>query len=615
MAIGYRSIMSIEDSQDAVKIASSQARSWLRKKFPDSFSESWVEVGLHRISERATLAVVQVADERDQSVRQLIKLTENNNAGTWVVRITSSSLPNARGLKQSVMVELDKVDASVEEAVIDAKPPAVVKLLLEACRISDHETELSPTPTLVRGGESAEVIRAILDPHRGCHVVVGLSPGGVPDQSWTDAILGLTKDSIGVTSSFAVSTDAVEELLAELPSTHSIPRGGVRTFAPRVDFEDPSDSVRHRVLTPATFARSIRNGRVGGYLPSVHAETARRSLVEAELPTEIRRSTELLWRDEARLMRTAAAQQRRAERKSTPLETDVSLQALPEKIGKQLYSTLTKLFKKWLPSSELSPENVQRLDEAIEQTRDEYQVATDQIEHFLLERRAVGIELEQLRKDRDEAELAAALEADEAREVKYQVRTLEYRLRELDRADQTIIGPEDPAFDAPSNIQELIDRITEGSDSPIYKYIRFTGSASDALEIDKRDALGRIAGKLWDYTMVLFDYAESRMNEQFSGSVHAYLTEGPADGRKCSSQRHAARESTTTMSNPKLVRERTFPVPARVNADQEVPMMAHFRPTHSDTFAPRMHYYDDVEGSGMIYIGYIGRHLSNSKTN
>ena len=43
-------------------------------------------------------------------------------------------------------------------------------------------------------------------------------------------------------------------------------------------------------------------------------------------------------------------------------------------------------------------------------------------------------------------------------------------------------------------------------------------------------------------------------------------------------------------------------------------MEAHFRPTHQDTFAPRMHYYDDTAGTGKVYIGYIGKHLTNLQT-
>jgi hypothetical protein len=43
-------------------------------------------------------------------------------------------------------------------------------------------------------------------------------------------------------------------------------------------------------------------------------------------------------------------------------------------------------------------------------------------------------------------------------------------------------------------------------------------------------------------------------------------------------------------------------------------MPAHFKVSTNDSFAPRMHYFDDTDRSGRIYIGYIGRHLTNTRT-
>lgn len=51
-----------------------------------------------------------------------------------------------------------------------------------------------------------------------------------------------------------------------------------------------------------------------------------------------------------------------------------------------------------------------------------------------------------------------------------------------------------------------------------------------------------------------------------------------------------------------------------MNHDEEIRMAAHFKPTWTDTFAPRMHYFDDTDGTGKIYVGYIGRHLTNTKS-
>ena len=93
-----------------------------------------------------------------------------------------------------------------------------------------------------------------------------------------------------------------------------------------------------------------------------------------------------------------------------------------------------------------------------------------------------------------------------------------------------------------------------------------------------------------------------------------YLMDETVDGFKCAPQRHAARESDSVLQNTTWRAERVLRVPTDVEPDGAVLMEAHFKPTHRDMFAPRMHYLDDVSNTGKIYIGYIGRHLSNTKT-
>lgn len=43
-------------------------------------------------------------------------------------------------------------------------------------------------------------------------------------------------------------------------------------------------------------------------------------------------------------------------------------------------------------------------------------------------------------------------------------------------------------------------------------------------------------------------------------------------------------------------------------------MWAYFKCSKDGTKSPRMHYYDDTDNTGKIYIGYIGPHLTNRQT-
>jgi hypothetical protein len=66
------------------------------------------------------------------------------------------------------------------------------------------------------------------------------------------------------------------------------------------------------------------------------------------------------------------------------------------------------------------------------------------------------------------------------------------------------------------------------------------------------------------------------------------------------------------LNNPSWRNQRVFRVPTTVSSEGFALMAAHFRPTRHDSFAIRMHYLDDTENTGKIYIGYIGKHLENA---
>jgi hypothetical protein len=78
----------------------------------------------------------------------------------------------------------------------------------------------------------------------------------------------------------------------------------------------------------------------------------------------------------------------------------------------------------------------------------------------------------------------------------------------------------------------------------------------------------------------------------------------------CPARRHAARENSITMQQ--WGNERVLPVPSDVDPSGQTVMEAHFKLGQIGRISPRMHYYDDFTGTGKIYIGYIGRHLTNT---
>ncbi|UBH05863.1 hypothetical protein K8P10_001374 [Leucobacter sp. Psy1] len=639
MATGYRAVLRLDDDQDAVRIVEEQLRSWLSAKASGRRATletiGWEGQGVHRLGPDSKLSVVEEDDGRDASRRRLYRLVEENNGRTWTVSLFVASLPEARRHRQTIVVEAEVEGAGGDQAVRELGTPRIVPMILESIGAHDNETPLKGHPVVIRRGDVEQVIRAIEDEERTVSVVVAGSLGEESDQRWTEAIASLTKESVGIAATFVVYADAMEELQERLPASHAVDAGRVRTFSPHVDLDDVSDATRHRRLGPATFTRSLRGTRVGRPLQMRHAESTRRRLIELELPADVVRNRNVLRQAETRVLRDAAVTARVAEeerlQRSGAGPSQVRLvtsnpvrEAQPDASAPDgsLFASLTALweraaqsFARWLTEEEPSPSRLDELDRFIERKSAEGAVAQEQLDERELKVLELEDELTQLHRHLEDLEIDRAQSEQDIVSQQEELATLRQRIAASAQPQDAYVAPNDDVWGAPESVEELLNRITPGQDEhPVFKRVVFTGDESTALEIDRRYALGTYAPSLWQFIRVLCDYAELRESGEFTGSVHMYLNDDRVIGTKCSPNRHASTESETVLTNTKWREERVLPVPKAVSSDGLMLMDAHFKPPHRDTFAPRMHYYDDVSGTGKIYIGYMGKHLTNTKS-
>ena len=227
-------------------------------------------------------------------------------------------------------------------------------------------------------------------------------------------------------------------------------------------------------------------------------------------------------------------------------------------------------------------------------------------------------EIRTLKEDYDnlDRELSEAQEEREnlARRNQY----LEWKVKNPGATDVERDFVEEQLDARPTCMSEFFDRMTLGSFDTVTKYVVLSDPDGMMEDILKLDALAssRYAAEFWNYVLVLRDYMRAREAGDFAGgNVHDYLANPPEGYRTCSAARHRSNESETVKGNEKMRRERTLPVPREVDPSGEIEMWAHFAPTHCDQNAPRMYYYADTKTTGKVYIGYIGRHLTNTKTN
>lgn len=619
LGIGYQTVFRANPTIDAIEVAERHVRGWLGEKLGGvSRLDDWDGATSCDFDDRYSISVAEVNDGLNGVARRLFRLVDANPTGTFVVSIYAAQPTGAKpGL---LIVQAAQERVSSDAAIDSVGTPRIVKDLLDELQPLDGRTALTSQPQLVRSIDVRTVLDAITDEARIGAVIVASSPGAQVDAAWSEIVTKLTRNSVGVASIFVIAADAVDELNIRLPESHKTPPGRVRTYGAGVQLDDPLDGRAHRFLGPSTLSRAVRGRAIVGKLPSVHARGPRLRLLERALPGDVRRTIELLDRAERR--------QRIAQHVATealvdrPESTHTVSNSAPEteqpgtaaEVRQPTFARLKRVVSRWLGREEVTEAEVEDLDTLIAANVADARVARDYVAEVEAENDRLVAELNQLRAHLDELGFDIALSADELRASERENQLLKSRLRRLHEFAPPVDADADH-WAPPVDVEELIARITPGEEAhAALEFVEFTGDADAVAELRKRDPYGKYASDLWDYVRVLAEYAALRRSGAFEGSVYMYLEQDDVEGFKCSPQRHAARESDSVLQNGKWRSERELPVPPSVAGEGRVLMQAHFKPTHRDQFAPRMYYYDDTNSTGRIYVGYIGRHLSNTKT-
>ncbi|WP_051966120.1 hypothetical protein, partial [Kitasatospora mediocidica] len=160
----------------------------------------------------------------------------------------------------------------------------------------------------------------------------------------------------------------------------------------------------------------------------------------------------------------------------------------------------------------------------------------------------------------------------------------------------------------PTSFTELLGRIGE------FPLLTFTGDAKETLALDASTAGSGWVRLTWDGLTALQEYASVAVHGAAGGDFKQWCEHAPVGGSHFPPRKAVRGESQTVCSHGKMRRERMFAVPAGVDPSGRAFMGAHLRIGGGRT-APRLHYLDDCSGSGRIYVGYIGLHLTNTLTN
>lgn len=619
MAVGYRSILQLDDREDAIRVAKEQFRSWLvemvRHSRKSVETADWDGAGTYRLGPDSHLTVIEQGE--DGLVRLLLEYVETNEHGTWTTRLYATSAPSSRRLKQVLWFESE--GERPDGSPVQPATPRVVRKTLQAVNAFHGPVPVLSEPRTVRLDDVDELVSFIEDEHRDLSVVVAAPVPGVATAKWAQAIGSLTRDAVGCASFFVLEPAAADALNARLGSTHAVPTGAVRTFVPRVDVGDWADARRHRILTAKTMSEGLKpNLKFTERLIRAVATTPRLNLLDAALPAELTRTVRVLQRERIKpepIGLDEIAQEPSAEVASE----DVVETPIPEEFGPSWLDKLKGLVGRIVGRDTIDDAALQAIADKFEQQEAVAVASAKNTENLQAERERLEDQVGDLRRQLEAEQLERALAEDSRRAAEKKTRSLE-RWR-AERADQFtyVDDPVMPWETDPLSVAEIVERLTdEANFGDILEYIELTDvekAIDRADQIDAADPSGTYASSFWEYVLVLRDYMIECVEHGFNGNLHMYLNSSEVRGRKCPTQRHKAGESDTVQNNARMRRERTFPVPVAFEPSGEVFMATHFAPTHRDQNAPRMYYAADVAKTKKAYIGYIGVHLTNTRTN
>lgn len=238
---------------------------------------------------------------------------------------------------------------------------------------------------------------------------------------------------------------------------------------------------------------------------------------------------------------------------------------------------------------------------------DQQSSTTQELEQQLLEvqneRNAL---LETASELRDEGELTEAELLNAQQEIHKRERELRFLRQELIDAGAAEAAysyvDEDPLTGI-ADIFDVLERV------PRFEYVVPTWNDDEVMDLDEIDNFGNVPKIAWSALTVMERYCRAKKDDGYAKGFQHFVEE---HGELLTPKRVAMGETAQTMA--RWGDERRFPVPTEVDPSGYVHMEAHIKLTRDGINSPRMHFYDDTNRTGKIYVGYLGRHLTNTKT-
>ncbi|ARK05997.1 hypothetical protein B8281_16010 [Cellulosimicrobium sp. TH-20] len=574
-----------------LKTVIDQTRTWLREKKDWDVDLSWTGTLHHPDGRR-----LDVRHHESSGARAFrLVMEERNEAGRFRTRLTSVEGPSDGWVSLDVLNDMGNYVAT----------PNLARFLLASLPLADGPAELSVAPRRVHVSGIEEVRELLEHPRRHGVCLIAGTDDRLPYDRFADLVGKWTDQVVGLGHVIVLDPGATADFSRVVGRAWEAPPWTVRTYLPGIDLSRTAEARANRILGTA------RLGNVKtGYLKSLLGGVARQIGASRPTPPELaswRRTFERLetaavtsaMRDSARPARTPGPPPPPSVPAPTAEATEADrhlaeLRRVRETLGVKDLDEATLL--EVLDRATSGPSS-----EAMEQVSSRMEALQEQVD-------ALRLDVERRKEDLIE-EQTDVLELQETVEVQQRrIAWLGSQLVKLERADLAYGVDPDEQDPAPASYVELVERLPSLEE----RGVAVRCDEDTVLGLQEIDHASKALLPTWQALMALVDFVRARADGVATGGVQQYLEEQPMGYRMFPHNRHAPTETGTTME--RYGEERKLPVPEQVSPTGFATMRAHFKLARIARHDPRLYYLDDTAGSGLVCVGYIGRHLTNTQT-
>lgn len=550
--LAYRSVLTTSEPLAFEKIRAT-ALAWVTGKHGAVPAAS----GRHQLANHVLFSndTTYTADGHERALR--IQLREDNSEATWRTTVTA-----AREAVTHVSVSLEVFPNTASTPPLAR--PRLVRTLVSALNPVDGPAILTLAPNEIHESDVPRLLDILCDPARHKPAIVAARPG-LSASDWLQRLGEIASLSAGAASFYLLTDfDAIRAFREEIGDEHRVATASVRTFLPEVDPAWVPDARRHRFITAHNFSDPAYEGWRSLATNLHRIDTA------APLPDVLRTVVFPEVDTDRHERRRNAIQLARVSENAEALRAEID---------------------------ELK-ELLAQADADISRLNENYNLAQRTIAS-LEEQRADALALSEL----DAAEALDAM--DEAERARNEAALLRSRLYAQNRYAEAEVDAS-VLRGAPTSFEEILEWANVDLEG-----LTVTADRAITVDLDKHERSATWASKAWKGLRALNAYALA--HDDVAGGFYEYCKSGRGE-HGWPAKEVAMTESETTMNN--WGAERIFRVPEAVDPDGTATMQAHLQLERKGSTCPRIHFLDDTKGAtGKIIVGYIGPHLTNTKTN